>query len=100
MGNRIRLLQELGICTVAHVSANLHGLRMSRLNLENLDTAFRAILPHAHSDDYDRTRRGRACTRPAFPRRNVQKANDPDRARARLLPPDPRSVAMHARWYG
>src|SRR5215472_1150232 len=100
MGNRIRVLEELGICKVAHVCADLHALRRSGLNLENLDTEFRAIRPRAHSDDYDRTRRGRACIRPAFPRRNAQKANDPDRARARSLPPDPRSVAMRARWYG
>src|SRR4029453_16067710 len=100
MDNRILLLTERGICKVAHASADLHALRKSGLNLENLDTAFRAIRPRAHSDDYDRTRRDRACIRPASPRRNVQKAHGPDRVQARLLRPDPHSAATHARWCG
>src|SRR6516162_6802082 len=100
MDNHILLLPELGICMVAHVSADLHALRMSGLNLENLDTAFRAIRPRAHSDDYDRTRRVRACIRPASPRRNAHKAHGRDRVRARSLPPDPRSAATRARWCG
>src|SRR5712691_8113584 len=100
MDNRNLLLLEWEICKVAHASADLHALRMSGLNLENLDTAFRAVRPRAHSDDCDRTRRDRACIRPASPRRNVQRAHDRDRARARLLPPDPRSAATHARWCG
>src|ERR1700746_1441322 len=100
MENRILLLPEWGICKVAHASADLHALRMSGLNRENLDTAFRAIRPHAHSDDCDRTRRDRACIGPASPRRNVQKPHGLDRVRARLLPPDPRSAATHARWCG
>src|SRR6476646_749709 len=97
MDNRILRLTEGGICRVAHASVNLHALRMSDLNLENLDKAFRAIRPRAHFDDYDRTRRGHACIRPASPRRNVQKVNGPDRGQARLLLPDLRSAATHAR---
>src|SRR5437016_2822209 len=100
MDNRILLLTELGICKVAHAYANLHALRMSGLNRENLDTAFRAVRPRAHSGDCDRTHRDRACIQPASPRRNVQKADALGRARVRLLPPDPRSAATHARWCG
>src|SRR5215468_7431830 len=100
MDNRTLLLTEWEICKVAHASADLHALRMSGLSLENRDTAFRAIRPRAHFDDCDRTRRDRACIWPAFPRRNVQKAHGPDHVRARLLPPDPRSAATHARWCG
>src|SRR4029453_3019433 len=100
MDNYILLQTELGICKVAHVSADLRALRMSGLNLENLDTAFRAIRPRARSDDYDRTRRCGACIRPASPRRNAQKAHGPDRVRERLLPLDPRSAATRARWCG
>src|SRR5512132_1210974 len=97
MENRILLFPEWGICKVAHASANLHALRMSGLNPESLDTAFRVVRPRAHSADCDRTRRDRACIRPASPRRNVQKADGLSRARAQLLPPDPRSAATHAR---
>src|SRR6266850_6141896 len=100
MDNRILLLAKWGICKVSHASADLPALRMSGLNLENLDTAFRAIRPRAHSDDYDRTRRDRACIRPASPRPNVQKAHGRDRVRAQLLPPSPRSAATHGRWFG
>src|SRR5262249_9260585 len=100
MDNRILLLPELGTCKVAHAFADLHALRMSGLSPENLDTAFRAIRPRAHFGDCDRTHRSRACTRPASPRPNVQKAHGLDRVQARLLPPDPRSAAMRARWCG
>src|SRR5215813_13930670 len=100
MGNRILLPLDSGICKVARAFADLPALRMSGLNLENLDTAFRAIRPRAHSDDYDRIRRVRACTRPAFPRRNAHKAHGRDRVRARLLPPDLHSAATRARWCG
>src|SRR5215475_4623034 len=99
MDSCILQLRELGTCKVAHACADLHAPRMSDLNLENPDTAFRVIRRRAHSDDCDRTHRTLAYTRPASPRRNVQKANVPDRARVRLLPPNPRSIAMHARWF-
>src|SRR5215470_1338672 len=100
MDNCILLRTELGICKAAHACADLRALQMSGLNLENLDTAFRVIQPRAHSDDYDRTRRVRACIRPASPRRNAHKAHGRDRVRARLLPPDPRLAATRARWCG
>src|SRR4029453_1659753 len=97
MDTRILLLPAWRICKGVHVSADLRALRMSDSNPENLDTAFRATPPRAHSDDCDRSRRTRACIRPASPPRNVQKAHGPDHARARLLLPNPHSVLRHAR---
>src|SRR5262249_13617708 len=100
MDARILLLRASRICKAVHASADLRALRRSDLNPENLDTAFRAIPPRVHSDDCDQTRRDGACIRPASPRRNVQKAHGPDRAQARLLLPNPHSVATRAQWYG
>src|SRR6266576_2259296 len=100
MDNRILLLTEWGICKVAHASSNLHALRMPDLNRANLDTAFRAVRSRAHFVDYDRTRRDRACIRPASPPPNGQKPHDPDRDQAQLLPPDPPPAATHARGSG
>ncbi len=59
---------------------------------ENSDTSPPATRPPAGSACCARSRRARACTRPASPRRNARRANGRDHARARSPRPDPRST--------
>src|SRR5215469_269390 len=100
MGNDIFFLPAQANRQGVDVSANPRALRTSGLNLENSDMDFPVAPPRASSADYDRTHRDRACIRPVSLLRNGQKANDLDRARARSLRRDLRSVLMRGRSSG
>src|SRR5215831_6886184 len=82
------------------VYANPPALRTSDSDPENSGTEFRAAPPRAHSGDYDRTRRDRACIRPASLRPNAQRANGQDRARERWLLRDPHLDPTREQWCG
>src|SRR4029077_6144948 len=82
------------------VSANLRALRTLDLIPENSDMRPRATRSRANFVGCVRSRRARACNRPALLRRSDRTACVLDRAPARSPPPDLHSVQELARSSG